>query len=150
LLKNLYSYLFIDDLIKLSAYPVPAIREPWNKRLMSDLARLTLFSYILFVLNPVMPIVADKMAHTFWEEYHLVVVHGIYGNNHVHSEMDKAAKQADKGKSQKSGSEEYAHILFITTYNFSPSYTINRSYATYTCNFPVSYPNTHYPPPKVS
>jgi len=116
---------------------------------MSGMVRLTLFFYVLFVFNPVMPIIADKIAHTFWEEYHLIVVHGIYGNAHVHSELDKAAKQADKDKSPKSGSEEYTHILTITIYNFSTYYSINRPYATYKCNFPVSYPDTFYQPPKV-
>jgi hypothetical protein len=153
LLKKLYISLFVDDLIESSGNSIPVKAEPLKKKLMRDLARLTLFSYILLVFNPVMPVIADKMAHTFWEEYHLVTVHGVYGNFHVHMQLADNAKQADKDKSapgsSKSGSDEYFHIIPATLYNFLSVCSISKSYPPNKFYSPVSYQDVDYQPPKV-
>jgi hypothetical protein len=151
LLKKLYISLFVDDLLDSSAIAAPVIHEPLKKKLLRDLARLTIFSYILYFLNPVMPIIADKMAHTFWEEYHLITVHGIYGKFHVEMQLDKTEKQSDKDKSarnNKAGSEEYFHVTSIATDHFLGGKYIARSYTPYKFYSPASYPDVDYLPPK--
>ena len=152
LLKRLYIFLFVDDLLGSSASAAPANPEPLKKRLMRDLARLTLFAYVLLVFNPVMPIVADKIAHTFYERSHLLTVHQVNGKYHVHLAMANAENQADKTKSSrggKQGAEEYFHLISVTSYNFAHHHIINRSYPMQNFYLPVSYPDIDYQPPKV-
>ncbi len=143
--------LFIDDLLDGSSNSVPGNREPLKKKLMRDLAKATLFSYILLVLNPVMPVVADKIAHTFWEKYHLLTVHEINGKFHVHMEMAKAATQSEKDKSapnSQSDLDEYVHLITNISYDFSNNYFVRISYLPCTITYPVVCPDIHYHPPK--
>jgi valyl-tRNA synthetase len=136
-LKRLYRFLFVDDLLAAQTIPTRAC-EPTKRKLMRDLTRLTLFAYILLVLNPVMPVIADKIAHTFWEEYHIVVVHGMYGKYHVDTELNKAAKQVDKDKSAKSSQEEYSHLIVVTPKPVVPVIFVKMAYAEYHTYCPVS------------
>lgn len=146
--KTLYSYLFIEDLIKLSGGSIPIARIPLEVKLMRDTAWVMLYVYMLFVLNPVMPIVADKLAHTFWQEYHMIVVHGVYGKTHVHAELDEAQKQSDKNKTSKFGSEESTHLIFNTVTDFSHSYFVVSHYTPYKLHSLFSFPRIYYQPPK--
>jgi hypothetical protein len=152
LLKKIYKFLFVDDLLESSANLATVKAEPLKKKFMNDLARLTLFSYVMLVFNPVVPLLADKMAHTFWLEYHLVTVHHVYGSSHVHMEMADNAKQADKDKSPgagKSAQDDFFHIIPCTTYSFTAGYFINKYYCLHKINAPLPYPDIHYQPPKV-
>ncbi len=63
------------------------------------LARLLLLSYALLLLKPVMPIIADNLAHTFWKNVHIAVVHKINGKEHVHYELRKMGAESQKDKS---------------------------------------------------
>jgi len=150
LIKKLYLFLFVYDLNGPSA-AVPAIdAEPWKVKLRKDIALLVLASYTLLIFNPVMPILADIVAHTFWEKEHLITVHKIYGANHVHAEIERAAHQPDKEKStgnSKSNQEEYLHFVYKVLFNFSAGHFIKRSYPPFKFSYPVSYPDVDYPPP---
>jgi hypothetical protein len=151
LLKKIYHILFIYDLNGSSAQPLNCAGEPFRKKLMRDITGLILVCYTLFVLNPVMPIFADILAHTFWEKEHLMTVHKSHGKFHVHFELVKASKQADKDKSSgnfKSGSEDTVHIIYDTEYDFSNKCFVNNSYSLCTFLCPTSYPNVDYPPPR--
>jgi hypothetical protein len=149
LLKKLYSFLFVDDLLESFADPVVVSTKAPKKKSTRDLAWLTLVFYVLFIFKPIVPVLSDKIAHTFWEQYHLITVHGTYGNAHVDQEIEKSTKQADKEKSTKSTSEEYAHIISAVAYYFPSHHFISRSYSAFKVKYPVSYSNIHYQPPKV-
>jgi hypothetical protein len=151
LIKKLHILLHIDDLNDPSANSPANTGEPLKRKLMRDLSWLILFSYILLIFNPVMPIVADVMAHTFWEKQHLLTVHEVNGKFHVHFELIRNAKQAEKdkaGRNSKTISEEYVHLFSVTAYNFSNNYFIKTSYPTYTWYCPVSYPDGDFRPPR--
>lgn len=151
MLKNLYTYLFIDDLIDPSALSISYTGNVWKMKLRRDVAYLTLLSYFLLIFNPVMPIIADKMAHTFWEEYHLITVHGVYGTGHVKAELDKSEKQTDKEKapgSNQADSESYVHLLASTTIDFSSYHYITTLYPSHNFHIPASYPDIDYLPPE--
>lgn len=151
MIKSLYRFLFVDDLLAGLANAAPVSPEPLKKKLMRDFARLTLISYILLVFNPVMPLIADKMAHTFWLEYHLVSVHHVYGNTHVKTELAGNAKQADKDKStnsNKTASDEFSHVIPDITYCFSADHFISKSYPSYQINIINAHTDAAYQPPK--
>ena len=151
MLKRLYKFLFVDDLLAIPANSAPVSPEPLRKKLMRDLARLTLFAYLLLIFNPVMPLIADKMAHTFWLQYHMVTVHHIYGDAHVDKELTDNAKQAGNDRSAgniKSASDDYTHIVPAATYSFSATNFISIPYSAYIINHPIAYPGAHYQPPK--
>ena len=84
-----------------------------KKLLMRRLTWLVIFSYTLLILKPAMPVFMDALAHTFWEQQHLLVVHEVHGKFHVHYEMLKASHPSDKDKQaseNKSGIEEYLPV----------------------------------------
>ena len=89
-----------------------AVMKAWT---MKATARTLLVAYVLFLLKPAMPVLMDKLAHTFWENVHIAVVHRINGKEHVHYELRKAAAGSEKDKSgatHKSGTEE-AYALAV-------------------------------------
>ncbi len=66
--------------------------------LMRATARMVLFAYAMFLFKPVMPILVDRLAHTFWSNVHIAVVHRVNGKEHVHYELMKAADDTGKEK----------------------------------------------------
>ncbi len=71
---------------------------------MKAVARTLMLAYALFLLKPVMPIIIDALAHTFYESVHIAVVHRVHGKEHVHYELRKAAAESEKeglGQKQK-------------------------------------------------
>jgi len=151
LIKSLYKFLFVDDLLAGLANAAPVTPEPLKKKLMRDFSRFTLVAYILLVFNPVMPLIADKMAHTFWLEYHLISVHHVYGKAHVKSELAGNAKKVDKDKSAnncKTASDEFSHVITHITYSFSTDYFISKTYPSYQINTLCAHPDVADQPPK--
>jgi len=151
-LKRLYTWLFVDDLLQTATGVTTVVTAvPLRLQLARDLSRLTLFAYILYFLNPVMPLIADKMAHTFWEEYHLITVHGVYGQFHTRMQIEKAEKQAEKDKTtrnQKTGFDDHLTYVFrLVPIIFAESF-IKKANTPYRCFATVSYPDVHYQPPR--
>jgi hypothetical protein len=64
------------------------------------------------MFKPAMPLVADALAHTFWEQQHLMAVHEVHGQFHIHTELSKAAHQSDSEKSNELKYEivQYVHV----------------------------------------
>jgi hypothetical protein len=152
LLKQLHKFLFVDDLLASPSGAAPLTSEPLRKKLQKDLARLTLFAYVLLVFNPVMPLIADKMAHTFWLEYHLVTVHHVYGDGHLHLEMVNNAKHAGTEKTSgntKSSTNEYVHVVPDAGYQFFYACLTDSPYPVYNINLSVIHPPIDYQPPEV-
>ncbi len=54
---------------------------------------LLLFAYTTVMLKPVLPIVSDLLAHTFWKWNHISTVHHHDGHDHVHFEIVKIEKE---------------------------------------------------------
>jgi len=151
-LKKIYWFLFIDDLNGSTGRSYHE-GEHWKKKLMKDVAGLVLFSYMIFVFNPLMPIVADLMAHTFWEKQHLASEHKMHGKNHVYTELANAVKQSDKDKSTsntKSDSDEFVHVVSKSGYNFSNNYVVRKQlYHSLNLHYPITYLDNDDRPPQV-
>src|ERR1700761_1538181 len=134
-MRKLYWFLFVYDLNGTPDTQAHYGQSSIKKKLMRDVTCLVLFAYTLLIFSPVMPVIADKMAHTFWEEYHLISVHHVFGGHHVDTEMAKAGKESSKEKPAgnfKFGAEDYQHVIAIITFNFSNNHYIRQSYPSYT------------------
>jgi len=151
-LKKLYWFLFVYDLIEPSDVLHYKKPEPFKKKLINDITLLVMFSYSLLILNPVIPIFADILAHTFWEKEHLLTVHKFHGKLHVHFELANADKQSAKDKSQgntKSGTENFTHLIYYISYNFLSQYFIKISYRPYVFSYPINFSDCNYRPPRI-
>ncbi len=117
---------------------------------MRKLAWLLIFSYTLLLLNPVMPVLMDLMAHTFWEQQHMLTVHEVNGKFHVHQEVSKAAHHSHKESTNSSKYEVLAYVSQPTTVsnNEPVAYFERTCYPSLAIYFPSSSSLSDYPPPK--
>ena len=124
-----------------------------KRRLVQDLSYLVLVAYAFFIVAPVVPLVADVVAHTFWEKEHLSTAHHQFGEDHVSFELMKAEKQTDKESttnSQKAGLDDLVHRAESDViFNLLPVTATKRSYSLFNFSFPVSCSDIDYPPPRV-
>ncbi|MBI3719536.1 MAG: hypothetical protein HY252_13210 [Sphingobacteriales bacterium] len=49
--------------------------------------------YIMAMCKPILPLVNDMLAHTFYEAEHIATVHQQYGKNHLHNDLKEASKE---------------------------------------------------------
>ncbi len=96
------------------AAPVPKL----HNASVRFLSKLLLFSYALFMLKPALPVISDFLAHTFYKEIHLKIVHRLNGKEHVHYELCKLSKEGEKQKATgkwKADTSEVAVIANIVS-----------------------------------
>lgn len=132
MIKKLYWYLFVYDLNQTSTQTGEDISIATKKELLNHLTWLILFAYALLTFNTTIPVIADALAHTFWEKEHLSHEHSHHGKNHLQAQIAKAEKESGQHKSHsKSAAEDYTHILyplpgvpFPAVWVPMPSYTI--------------------------
>ncbi|HTF05970.1 MAG TPA: hypothetical protein VK826_18200 [Bacteroidia bacterium] len=67
-----------------------------------QLAILLLVCYAFALFKPVAPVIADMLAHTFWESNHVATVHYENGGYHMHIEVKDANADAEKTNSKDS------------------------------------------------
>jgi hypothetical protein len=136
LFTNLHILLHIDGPASPPAVTAQKAAVPLQKVLMRDVASLLLVAYVLLILNPVMPVIVDAAAHTFWEKQHLLTIHNVNGKYHVHFELLKNDRQTDNKVpgNLKTGIEDYIHAIFNISYSFvNKSYSIKQSYPPFNC-----------------
>ena len=83
---------------------------------------LVLFSYTIIILQPILPVVSDTLAHTFWKLEHTSTVHSHDGENHVHQEIMKTKTQDEPGKTIPATRYEVSvnpHLIAKLSYEFS-------------------------------
>lgn len=86
--------------------------------IVSMMSWVLLVAYALFILKPVVPVIVDKLAHTFWLNFHVAVVHVENGKEHVHYELSRMAKDFGNDKSGgkvKQETESTPHLVTATT-----------------------------------
>ena len=128
----------------------PAVSEKVEKQVMRvKVAKVLLFAYLVMILfKPVMPLVADMLAHTFWNETHMMQVHEVNGKFHIHSELASAGDYSTKEKPSqilKFEIEEYVHeianelTLYYNVFAVSEHFFIESIY-TFSCHFSDYHP----------
>ncbi len=66
--------------------------------------------YCTVMFKPLIPIVKDKIAHTFAEAIHIATVHAVYGTNHLQKEVDQTSSDSANGKHQSSNTEDQVQV----------------------------------------
>lgn len=66
--------------------------------------------YFTVMFKPLIPIIKDKLSHTFAEAIHIATVHAIYGTNHLQKEVDQTTSDATNGKHQNSNNEDAVYV----------------------------------------
>ncbi len=70
--------------------------------------------YFTVMFKPLIPIVKDKLSHTFAEAIHLATVHAVYGANHLQKEVDQSSSDNANDKHQNSNNEDQAQVHVAT------------------------------------
>lgn len=74
---------------------------------MKKIAIYLLLSFYVFAqLKPVVVIIEDTLAHTFWKMQHMATVHYENGHYHIHSELSDISEKESKNTQQKAPSSE--------------------------------------------
>jgi mannose-6-phosphate isomerase class I len=106
-----------------------------------QLAIILLFCYASVLLRPLVPVVSDFLAHTFWSSDHIATVHYENGHYHLHYELKEIHKNDSDPVQQlpekKSGNENVQVHLLISEIDFSidlisvnqPSYSIKSAHS---------------------
>jgi hypothetical protein len=118
--------------------------------LMHKFTKFVLVCYILLLFKPILPIISDAIAHTFYEKQHILLVHEVHGRFHIHQELANVSHQSDNEKSNelKYQSEEYLHVTSSLFKSFLYLNCVG-TYLTYAYYCPIiPYRDTNYPPPK--
>ncbi len=130
-------------------------KEAFRAYLLRFFARTVLVAYTLLIIKPVMPVMMDKVAHTFWAEVHFRTIHVHNGVEHVHYEVKKMNEQDQQGNStgnsgkQQTQTETVAHIIAAQEeIVFSQQQDIERSFGSYRCNVLGKGSIVDYPPPR--
>lgn len=89
--------------------------------LKSALVYMLLLVYVTGLVRPLVPIVQDMVAHTFYKMEHMATVHFENGKYHVHTELQQEAKKSGPQKASYTGNESLsAHLkseeLLLTMY----------------------------------
>jgi len=56
---------------------------------------MMLLVYVFALIKPIMPIINDVLAHTFFEKTHLATIHYENGKYHMHLELQDEVKKTD-------------------------------------------------------
>ncbi|MBS1617802.1 MAG: hypothetical protein JST76_04755 [Bacteroidetes bacterium] len=83
--------------------------------MMGKLSKFILFFYVLSLLRPAVPMVADLVAHTFYEQEHIMMVHEVKGRFHIHDEIGKnlSHSEQEKGNVNSVDVVEYCHASIV-------------------------------------
>lgn len=84
--------------------------------MMGKLSKFILFFYVLSLLRPAVPMVADFVAHTFYEQEHIMQVHEVRGQFHIHDDIAKNLSHSDqeKGTAASVDMVEYCHAAVVS------------------------------------
>lgn len=107
--------------------------------------------YFTVMFKPLIPIIKDKLSHTFAEAIHIATVHAIYGTNHLQKEVDQTSSDAANGKHQNSNNEDPLHVLANECKFYFCNAMVRENY--FICNPTViisGFISRHSPPPKFS
>lgn len=152
LFKKIYWFLFVYDLDG-AGEQTPVTKQPSSAkgRLMQELSYLVLFAYTFFIVAPLMPMVTDLLAHTFWEQEHLSTAHHRYGQHHVSIEIQQAEKRADTNAASHTVTlDDLVHRPErYVQFEYTPVAAVKTTYSLFTCSYTCYHPDIDYPPPRV-
>ena len=123
-----------------------------KRLLMKRLTWMVLIAYTALMFRPAMPVVMDVLAHTFWEQQHMLTVHEVNGKFHVHNELVDASHQSDKDKQSSAAKAMIDEYLPVKPVKIGQQLISNFSemetYLAYNCFYPSSSSDLDVPPPR--
>ena len=114
-------------------------------------AHYLLLIYITAMCKPVLPLVNDFIAHTFWKTEHIISVHHENGKDHLHYELKKVSDQNNEDANSpapKFSECVSIHILSQNNYDFSDNIFSERKYLTGSYSLLSTFLQLNTPPPK--
>jgi hypothetical protein len=90
------------------------------EKVKKQVAILLLVCYSLALAKPLVPVVSDFLAHTFWKSEHLATVHYENGKYHVHLDIEKAGKEQQNDQKKTTEKDSSVHLNSICDYVFLP------------------------------
>ena len=111
---------------------------------------LLLYAYAIMLMKPVVPIIGDLVAHTFYELEHLQVVHQHNGVYHVDEEIQDENKDSDSsGKTIVTNTADASpHELITFSFSLSNCMVKLKHQSTHLLSFPDRYSVPLFLPPK--
>lgn len=126
--------------------------DEWKIMLMRKVAWAILFAYSLMLLKPAVPVFADVVAHTFWEQQHMLTVHEVHGKFHVHYESIKVSGQGGQQKHNgniKAETEDQLYVLPALAQHYIYFASVpGIIYPALLCSIAMPPAGMTYPPPK--
>jgi hypothetical protein len=109
-----------------------------------------LLLYTLALCKPILPLIQDEIAHTFWKAEHLAKVHHHHGDHHAEeaiaeAEHDENDKQSGRTKVSDPVS---VHMNVNTHYCISQATIHKQQFAVNNYNVSAVSLDKSYPPPK--
>jgi hypothetical protein len=101
--------------------------------------------------KPVLPLVNDILAHTFWKTEHIITVHHENGKDHLHYELKKISDQNNEdadSSAPKSAESVSVHILLQNNYDFSYSIVSQQKHLSGSYSLLSTFLELNPPPPK--
>jgi len=94
--------------------------------------------------------VSDVIAHTFYEQEHLMQVHEVNGQFHLHTELGKALDQHDQNRSAQISYDTIEYIHTIPMAMIAPTIRfVSTSYISLSDILPQADAPIDIPPPRV-
>ncbi len=119
----------------------------------SPVAYYLLLLYLTVICKPIVPMVQDIVAHTFFEHEHLAMVHHHGGKNHVDIELSNSTKEdiAGNGTAKLKSSDDLP-VHFPVKYE-APLADFHKQLLIHTCydllpNLPIAFVAIQVPPPR--
>ncbi|MEO7309896.1 MAG: hypothetical protein ABIX01_05840 [Chitinophagaceae bacterium] len=113
---------------------------------------LLFFSYTMVLIKPVLPIVSDCIAHTFWKLEHISTTHFENGKYHVHFELLHDARENKPNRSAANTKIEVfaaPHIIAQQAgYHFYTSARVSVDYPLPVIYYPSIFLEGDFLPPK--
>jgi DNA repair photolyase len=109
--------------------------------------------YFTVMFKPLIPIVKDKLSHTFAEAIHLATVHAVYGANHLQKEVDQSSSDNANDKHQNSNNEDQAQVHVSTNeckFDFWNAMMCKNHFTGILIGIISGFISKHSPPPKFS
>lgn len=112
-----------------------------------------LLLYITVMCKPIIPLVQDIWAHTFYEQEHIATVHHQNGQNHVHYEVkkaneDKNGDKSSKAKSSDSDTSFHFNLVSKLVFNTNKPTLVQTDFDQLNI-LPVVFTDINLPPPKL-
>jgi hypothetical protein len=109
--------------------------------------------YVFAQLKPVIVVVEDVLAHTFWKMQHMATVHYENGHYHIHTELSDISEKESKNTQQKAPisekiNESAAQNTYEIKFNFYTNSILIPARIHQTQNVLAGFTRINSPPPK--